>query len=273
VFFEPDDLSWYADNGVRDPLYLMDFVDPDDERRLVRGASARVRRHDRGIIGVYEEPIPGHRYAIFADVASGHGRDYSAAYVFDLGTLAIAAELHAKIDEDLYAGQLHYLGRMYGRDVPADPKDPSSTPGFAKLAVETQGGFGTAVIAALRDRTVGRPAYGNLYRNVLDNRSDKQIAKPWGFPMNVATRPKAVNGLDKAMRERALPWLTHGLLHEMGDFVRHDHGTSPAAATGTNDDRVMAAAGGVELYRLYGSHPEKPAHKPIRGRIRGLGRR
>jgi hypothetical protein len=92
---------------------------------------------------------PGHRYAIGADVATARGRDYSAAYVIDLSTMAAVAEFHGRLDEDLYAAQLHYLGRMYGRDVPPDPKDPEgSRPGFAKLAVETGGGFGNAVIAA-----------------------------------------------------------------------------------------------------------------------------
>jgi hypothetical protein len=81
-----------------------------------------------------------------------------------------------------------------------------------------------------------------------------------------------VNGIDRALREHAVPWVTNGLWHELGDFVHHDHGTSPAAADGCTDDRVMAFGIALELYRLYGTHAEKPKPKPKRGRLIGLGR-
>lgn len=272
VYFDPDDLDWYAKNGVRAALYRCNFVDRGDRLTLARGAEAVLHKTDRGYWRVLEEPVAGHGYAIFADVATGHGRDYSAAYCIDLTNQALAAEFHGRLDEDLYAAQLHYLGRWYGRaHKGGNPADPEAT-GAAKIAVEAQGGFGNAVIAALRDRTAGRPAYPNLYRHVLDNRSDRPIAKPWGFPMNSATRPKALNAGDRALREHTVPWVTAELLHELGDFVRHDHGTSPRAAEGTNDDRVMAFVGSLELYRIYGHHESKPRHKPRRSRIVGLGR-
>jgi hypothetical protein len=55
----------------------------------------------------------------------------------------LAVEFHGRLDEDLFAAQLHYLGRMYGRDVPADPRDPQSAPGFAKLASNWAAATGT----------------------------------------------------------------------------------------------------------------------------------
>jgi hypothetical protein len=232
---------------VRQPLYRCDFVDADD-RSSWRGAARRgcgsgsCRRTSRTRTAppdsskCFEEPEPGHRYAIGADPATGRGADKSAAYVIDLTNQSFAVEFHGRLDEDLFAAQLHYLGRMYGRDVPADPKDPETMPGFAKLAVELGGGYGNAVIAALRDRTAGRPPYGNLWRNILDNRSDAAVAKPWGFPMNQQTRPKTLGQLDQAIRERTLPFVTDSLLHEMENFIEHDHGTTPRARAGSHDD-------------------------------------
>lgn len=257
VFFDADDMDWYSKNGVREPLYRCNLVQKSDRSKLARVGDAAFHKHGDGMIRIFREPVEGHGYAIGADVATGHGRDYSAAYVIDLSNGELAAEFHARLDEDLYAAQLHYLGRWYGRvSGGGNPADPDAT-GFAKLAVETGGGFGNAVIAPLRDRTAGRPAYANLYRHLLDNRPDVPTAKPYGFPMNTGTRTKAINGLDAAIRERALPWVTAGLLHEMGDFVHHDSGTSPRAQDGTNDDRVMAATITLEMYRLYGHHPNK----------------
>lgn len=272
TYFEAEDLQWYADNAVRQPLYRANFVEGENRLVLARGAEAVLHKTDRGHLRVHVEPVVGHSYAIGADVATGRGRDYSCAYVVDLASMEFVAELHCRIDEDQFAAQLHYLGRWYGRaHHGGSPADPDAT-GFAKLAVEVGGGYGNAVISALRDRTAGRPAYGNLYRQVMDNRGDRPIAKPWGFNMNSSTRPKVINGIDKALREHALPWVTAELLHEYGDFVHHDHGTSPAAADGTNDDRVLSSGITLEMYRLYGHWASKPKHKPRRRGFVGLGR-
>ena len=279
--FGKDDLVFYADH-VELPLYRCDFVEPDDHRKLVRGPQAVKLKYEGkgkeessrpfGLIRVYLEPKSGHQYAIFADPATGHGADNSAAYVIDLATMEFAAELYGKLSEDLFAAQLHYLGRWYGRDVPADPKDNSSQPGFAKLAVETQGGHGASVIAALTDRTAGRPRYGNLYRHILDNRGDKPVAKPYGYPMNSATRPKAINQLEQAYRERTLPFVTRILLSESGNFVEHNSGTTPRAREGTHDDAVIAACGALDMYRIYGNHSSKQRPKSKRSKMLGLGR-
>ena len=40
---------------------------------------------------------------------------------------------------------------------------------------------------------------------------------------------------------------------ECKTFVRRDTLPSPRAAEGTNDDRVMALAGALEMYRRYGA--------------------
>jgi hypothetical protein len=75
--------------------------------------------------------------------------------VINFTTMAIAAELRAKIDLDKLAFQLHYLGRWYGtaerlregrRDRDRDRDRPRR-----------------GVIIPLRDGREGRPKYSNLY--------------------------------------------------------------------------------------------------------------
>jgi hypothetical protein len=253
VFFDPEDLAYYRESAPA-PLYRMDFERVDSR-------SARARKHDGGAITVYRDPEEGHAYAIGADVATGRGADYSAACVVDLSNMEIVADFHGKLDSDLYAYQLHYLGRWYHS---------------ALLAVETSGGYGEAVIIPLRDGREGRPAYPKLYRHVLSSRPDLPTAKPYGFPTNQKTRPLILNQLEKTMRpddgERVLPWLPAQTVHEMGDFIYHDTGTSPRARDGARDDRVMATAIALEMYRLRGEHAARRRPKATRRRMIGLGR-
>lgn len=241
VFFDPDDLNWYA-RWRRPPVLKR------GEFELERGSltAARFTHRPKGMISVFRDPDPEREYAVGADVATGRGLDYSAAYVVDLATSELVAEFHGRLDADLYAAQLHYLGRWYNT---------------ALIAVETAGGYGEAVIIALRDGRAGRRPYPRLYRHLMSSRPDMTEAKPFGFPTNSKTRPLIVNGLEQAIRERTLPGIPGGLLSEMQTFVRHDTGTTPAAQKGTRDDRVMAAAIALEMFRLRGTHPRRRQRK------------
>jgi hypothetical protein len=232
-FFDPDALLEYSER-VKNSEYRFDF-EPE-------GFAARKARHPDGRIRVLADPIPGRPYAIGADVATGRGADYSAAYVIDLTNLELVAEYHGKVEADIYARDLHFLGRLYNT---------------ALIAVETSGGYGEAVIIPLRDGVAGRPAYPKLYRHVLSSRPDLPISKPFGFPTNTKTRPLILNQLEQALREKTLPFVTNDLLHEMTEFVHHDTGVSPRARAGSRDDRVLAAAIALEMYRLNGHHPRR----------------
>lgn len=248
-FFDQDALLEYSEN-VSKVLRRYDF-EPE-------GRGARIVDNDTaGRIRVYVEPIESHSYAIGADVATGRGADYSAAYVIDLATMELVAEYHSKIEADIYARDLHFLGRRYNT---------------ARIAIESAGGFGEAVIIALRDGVTGRPKYPNLYRHVMSSRTTFQEAKTYGFPTNTKTRPLILNQMEQALRERSLPSMPGGLLSECGEFVYQDVGTSPRARTGSRDDRVMAAAITLEMFRLYGAHPDKTVRKSRGGGHVGLGR-
>lgn len=244
-FFDPDALHEYGEL-IKTPLRRYDFD-------TIAPGSAKIAEHDQGRVRVYAEPVQGRPYAIGADVATGRGMDYSAAYVVDLTNAELVAELHGKIEADIYAKDLHYLGRRYNT---------------AKIAVEVAGGYGEAVIIALRDGSAGRRPYPNLYRHVLSSRPDKPVTKTYGFPTNVKTRPLILNQLERHLRERTLPWVTNDLLHELTEFVHHNHGVSPRAREGSRDDRVMAAAISLEMFRMFGDIGEKrrtekrPKRKP-----------
>lgn len=235
VYFDVEALVWYKTNALSEQKYRFSF------KKLSRNTATK-HEAEEGWIRVYKEPVPSHSYAVGADVATGRGADYSCAYVIDLSTMELVAELHGKLDADIYSYQLHYLGRWYNS---------------ATVAVEMGGGYGEPVVINLRDGKDGRPAYPKLYRHRERDRGDVPEKAAYGFPMNQKTRPQVLSSLESAIREHSLPKMPQSLLRECQTFVYAKTNPSPRAQEGTNDDRVMSAAVALELYRQYGHHPER----------------
>jgi hypothetical protein len=243
-WFDLEALAWYSENHPLEQLGRMRFVANET------GAKAKVVWLERGQVFVYAKPNPEHSYAIGADVATGRGFDYSAAYVIDLTSMAIVAEIHGKMDADEYAEQLHYLGRWYGN---------------ARIAIEVGGGFGDPVIISLRDGRKGRPHYPKMYVHSIADRVDMHRLKNYGFPMNSKTRPLVINQIEQAIRERAIPAIPRTLIAECRTFVRQKTLPSPRAQDGANDDRVMAFGIALEMYRQFGTH-EKRVKRSVENR-------
>ena len=233
-FFNPDDLAFYRKRVV-EPFFRADFKKKEYGKAILY-------KSPRGMISFYEFPQEESKYAISADVATGRGLDFSAAHVIDLGTMEFVAEFRGKLDADLFAEQLHFLGRFYND---------------ARIAIEMGGGYGEPVIIALRDGKEGRPPYPRLYRHRQDDRTERVLHKNYGYPINSKTRPLVINQLEKAIRERLIPFLTDHLVNECYTFVYHNNLPSPRAAEGCHDDCVMSAAIALELYRMYGDHPNR----------------
>lgn len=244
-WFDTESLTFYGER-VRQPEFRFQFQVSAD------GSKATVVRRKDGWIRLYDWPVDGREYGISADVATGRGTDYSCAYVIDLTDGNICAEFHGKLDPDLYAEQLHFLGRMYNT---------------ARIAPEMGGGYGEPVVLSLRDGRKGRPAYPRLYRHRIEDRPDYKQHLTYGFPITNKTRPQIINQAEQWIRERTLPHMPMELILECKTFVRRDVLPSPRAADGANDDRVMALCLALELYRLYGHHAND-ARKKIRKRRR-----
>lgn len=256
VYFDVDGLDHYARKKTREPLYRGTW------KKNGGGGSATLEKLGKGWISVYEEPgyneqvvAESHtvkekkKYAIGCDVSTGRGYDYSCAYVIDLSTMSLVAELHAKLDADQLAEQLHFLGRWYND---------------ARIAVEVAGGYGDAVIVSLRDGREGRPAYPRLYRHRNFARGDQPQANPYGFPTSTKTRPLILEHMEQVLREKQLPYVSHGLLQECQTFVYAKTTPSPRAQEGCNDDRVMACAITLEMYRQFGHFPARGKRRKAR---------
>ena len=173
-------------------------------------------------------------------MATGRGQGLLLAYVIDLTNMNIAAELHGKIDPDLLAEQAA-LPRPLVQHRPHRGRDGRRLRGAGRHLA--------------RDGKQGRRPYPKLYRHVQDDRPDFKQNITYGFPITTKTRPQIINALEQAIREDALPHMPMETILECKTFVRRDTLPSPRAADGGNDDRVMALAGALEMYRRYGSHP------------------
>lgn len=234
LFFGREALEFYRRN-MRRPRFVGQFVQ--------KGARTLDFMQIRdGIISVFEEPVAGRKYALACDTSTGRGNDYTSMGIFDLETGALVAELHGKIDAARAHVQAIGLGKWYNG---------------AKIAVETQGGYGDALITLLRDGSRGFPPYGNLYRHTNATQGKKPISQTYGIPMGPKVRPGIVNGLYDWLENRAFPWLSVGCVEELGTFVHRDTGTSPAAMDGHNDDRVMMLGIGAEMFRQFGNAPSR----------------
>lgn len=237
-YFDAESIDYYVENALRDPLYRAHFMEEHGKAQLVR--------RDSGLIRVFIEPNDKHDYAMYVDPATGRGKDYTSVTVVDLATMEFVAKLHGKIDGADTARQVHYLGRWFNT---------------AEIAVESSGGYGEPIIIALRDGNVGRPAYPKLYRHRQLSRADHQEHKPYGFPVNNKTRPLMLDNLERAVRERTVPYMDQEAVDEYMTFVHKDTNPSPRAEDGANDDRVFSDAGALELFRQKGIHPDKRSRR------------
>lgn len=241
-YFDPESLFWYARNNVSKPLFTLDWVEDEPGKAVAH-------KHPGGFLTVFQAPRRDVGYVLAADVATGRGKDYSCAYVVSLDEMRVCAEYHGRVDSDQFATQLHYTGRWYQN---------------ARLAVEMGGGYGEAIIIPLRDGREGRPPYPVLYQHTQETRSDRPRSKQWGYPITMRTRPMLISQLEQAIRDRDFPDMPRELVSECQTFVHQQTLPSPRAQDGCNDDRVMACALALEMYRRYGTHPHRyqPEHHP-----------
>ncbi len=241
TYFDAEVLAYYRDNIVK-------------PKRSGQFSAAGYRRAKfitlpDGIIQFYETSKPGAQYVMAVDTSTGRAEDYTSVDVLDAASGALVAHMKAKIEANRSAFQIHYLGRYYNT---------------ALLAVETGGGYGEALITALRDGNQQLPPYPKLYKHTKKTRTGAKQSSDFGFPMNQSTRPMILEALKYATFERRIPWVSQDLLYEMGTFVHKDTSPTPRAEDGCNDDCVMSFAMAWYLYERRGDTPARELKKKNR---------
>lgn len=177
-----------------------------------------------GVIRVWEEPIPGHVYAIGADTA-GEGSDFFRAYVMDKSNFHQVAALKMVTDEGFFEKQLMELGYYFNT---------------AMIGVEVN--FSSYTTMKLQE-----DGYLNQYvREVEDTYLDR-TQRRFGFRTTSVTRPIIISMLVDYLKDYADMIEDPDLLKEMLTFVKNDKGRAEASS-GEHDDCVMAMA--ITVYIL-----------------------
>jgi hypothetical protein len=207
------------------------------KKRMVLESGRFVERKD-GELRVWEEPKPGCRYVIGADVSEGIGADASCADVLEVRTGKQVAQFHSNnIDPTRFGKTLAALGRWYNSAI---------------IACESNN-HGLTVNVHLRDSE----RYPQIYTQTqIDDRgsSDKETRR-LGFQTTKRSKPYIIDQLSAWFREdEGTGIVCKDTILECQTFIIHDDGRY-AAALGCKDDRVMSMA--IALYMLY----QAPAYK------------
>lgn len=237
LFFDRPALEWYRSNSSK-VIMRGQFVSLGYQQ-------ARFAALKDGIVQVYRRPEEGHAYALSADTATGKGQDYSVGHVIDLGSGEVVAKVRCKIEIPRFSYQLYWLAKWYS------PLHPCI------LFPERQGGWGEALIIALRDGSQSHPKWSRIYRHKGFTKAKKPISEDYGYPMSEANRGHVLSQLADRIRLRFWPYLPADTVQELGTFVHREERPSPRAQDGAHDDEVLSLALAAEAYRQYGDQPVK----------------
>lgn len=193
-----------------------------------------VRSFAGGSAKIFKARIPGRRYIIGADPASGRQvgteLDSSAAVVIDYDTGEQVASYMEQLSPEDFALDLEQLGVYYN----------NALIGVERGTAADSGGDGGSTLTNLF--SLGYPStfyFPEILRNP-DTR-ERKVTKSPGFPTNGTTRVVILNKLKFLMETSPELFYDSILLKQCLVFVRDERGR-PAAAEGAHDDMVLAAA-------------------------------
>jgi hypothetical protein len=196
-----------------------------NEDKKIRNADPIYKTFMEKKLWIWEEPVPGHRYLLAADVARGDGGDYSAFIIVDVETHSQVAEYQGKITYDVYAGLLDEVGRKYNNCL---------------LVVENNN-IGWTVLDLLT-----KSAYPNLFYSknseyVPATKGRYDSTCTLGFTNSGATRPLLISKLEESCRKKLIKLRSDRLVSEFRTFVWRANGKAEAIR-GKNDDLVISFA-------------------------------
>ncbi len=197
---------------------------------------------------IFHKRLPGRRYIIGADVATGRtvksdDTDFCAAVVLDLETGEEVAALHARITPEDFGYDLDDLGSYYNHAI---------------IAIERTGDGGTTILTL-----TGECKYSAIYKHREWFKRERKVVEIEGFPTTIKTRPIALNKANKFIRDNPHMVWDREFLAECLTFVRNEKG-KPEALVGAHDDRVSArwvAHGARECVLGFWTPYEGPSEK------------
>jgi hypothetical protein len=189
-----------------------------------------------GQLSIWVKPEEGHQYIVACDVAEGVGQDRSVMQVLNKRTLEQCAEyINDRVSPDVFGRLSVQIASWYNE---------------AHLAIEWNSAGQAAVIAA-RDTN-----YPNVYfRESGYEKIQEQASEMWGFKTTQATKPMILWEMEKHIRQKTVIFHSAGLIQECREFAVEKSTTGNtvklSAPDGKHDDRVMAMAIALQVYKEY----------------------
>jgi len=217
-----------------------DYVRPDNQfgARIYTQYQPRLEEAAPGMgrLSIWEQPEPGHRYIIFADVSKGGGAgDWDHAGVYRLKGMKQVASWRGKVETDEYTDYLVMVGALYN---------------MATIAVEVNG-IGEAVAILLK-----QTRYPRLYRARNARAAYGSSGINIGWFTSESSKAHMVGQMNRGLKE--LYCVIRGRIEIEEMRIYRKIITSPAtdgspgkakysAPVGAHDDAVMTAMGAVAV--------------------------
>lgn len=197
----------YFNSSLVEKLIALDAIDPDPR---YNAKSLRIEAEHEGgntdnapQLLVFKPWMPGHFYAIGADVSAGVSKDSSAAVVIDFTTREVVATYrNNRIKPEDFAYELRRFAVQYGSCLIAPEVNMM--------------GYTTCIIL--------NQIYPNVYYHVLQGYADDKQTERIGFLTNASTKQKFLQDLNSAIQdpEERLRIRDKSILHEMKAFKKED---------------------------------------------------
>lgn len=190
----------------------------------------------------YRQPEQGETIVIGADPAEGH--DYSAFVALSKKYADVVMCGKSKEESSQLGYSLNHIGLYLKKHTNVYPT----------IAVERN--VGSATLFVLKQLN-----YPQLYRMPSSfTKQQQQQTDQYGWITSVSTRPKMLDDLALAIRQKAIKIPAKPIVDELFTFIREEKTGKPQAEVGCNDDLVMSLAIAWQMYQTV--EPEQPFFIP-----------
>jgi phage terminase large subunit len=185
------------------------------------------------MIKLYRMPEPGETFVIAGDPAEGG--DNSCFVAISKKTAEVVMIGKSKEESSQLGHTLNHIGQWFNRQ----------TGNFPLLAVERN--TGSATLYVLKQLN-----YPVLYRMPHSFTATQMTEQDnYGWHTNTATRPKMLDDLALAIRQKIIKIPSKDVVDELFTFIRHARTGKPQADVGSHDDLVMALAIAWQVYQTH----------------------
>ena len=188
--------------------------------------------HINGIFKAYKEyfaPVPGRRYVLSADVATGDGSDFSTFTIIDVDLLRVVGTYKGQCIPDTFGKLIALVGKRFNNCV---------------VIVENAGGGGTTL------QTLKADSYPNIYYSILrkNDPSTGMKKRKIGLWPSEQVRWEGGDRLEELLRQKKLSFSCTDIMSELYTWIWDKDGKRRHAPE-KHDDLLMALQHGV--YYIY----------------------